>query len=94
MERVGLGMRRYTYDELNRLVSVSYEGGQTIVYTYDAESNLTAAVLQPGEPEPQVSRSSDSQTLPGTPQEKRCRACGHLLSKDARFCPNCGTPAE
>ncbi|KRF04508.1 hypothetical protein ASG89_21935 [Paenibacillus sp. Soil766] len=33
----------YTYDELNRLISVTYENGATINYTYDPAGNLLSA---------------------------------------------------
>jgi len=33
----------YTYDSLNRLISVNYGNGQTINYSYDAGGNLTGA---------------------------------------------------
>jgi|GEM_PF-6311911 len=32
----------YTYDELNRLTSVTYENGQKLTYTYDAGGNITS----------------------------------------------------
>ncbi len=35
------GVTRYTYDEMDGLVSVEYPGGQTIRYTYDAARRLT-----------------------------------------------------
>jgi len=34
----------YTYDELHRLIKVSYASGQTIYYTYDAGGNILSAL--------------------------------------------------
>jgi len=39
----------YTYDELHRLIKVSYASGQTIHYTYDAGGNILSA-LESGSP--------------------------------------------
>ena len=36
----------YTYDNLNRLTSVTYSSGQKITYTYDAAGNMTTASNQ------------------------------------------------
>ena len=34
-----LGQRIYLYDELNRLIQVTYEDGRRVTYTYDALGN-------------------------------------------------------
>lgn len=35
----------YTYDDLNRLIQVTYPTGQTIHYSYDAVGNLLSVIL-------------------------------------------------
>ncbi len=42
----------YTYDELHRLIKVSYASGQTIHYTYDAGGNLLSALESTDSPPP------------------------------------------
>lgn len=42
----------YTYDELHRLIKVSYASGQTIHYTYDAGGNLLSALESEDSPPP------------------------------------------
>lgn len=39
------GSASYTYDNLGRLVKVSYSTGVVITYTYDAAGNRTATVV-------------------------------------------------
>jgi len=34
----------YTYDNLNRLISVTYDNGQKVIYTYDAGGNILSVV--------------------------------------------------
>jgi YD repeat-containing protein len=42
----------YTYDELHRLIKVTYASGQTIHYTYDAGGNLLSALESTDSPPP------------------------------------------
>jgi len=37
----------YTYDDLGRLKTVTYDNGKQIVYTYDPAGNRTQVVTQP-----------------------------------------------
>jgi YD repeat-containing protein len=40
----------YTYDELHRLIKVTYASGQTIHYTYDAAGNILSALESTNSP--------------------------------------------
>jgi YD repeat-containing protein len=42
-----LAATTYTYDTLGRLSTVTYDNGETIVYTYDAAGNRTQVVISP-----------------------------------------------
>jgi len=43
--RAGNGSVVYTYDALGRIISVSYDTGVIIIYTYDANGNRTSQVI-------------------------------------------------
>lgn len=42
----------YTYDNLNRLTSVTYKTGQKIAYTYDSGGNILSVTASTSEPVP------------------------------------------
>lgn len=44
------GAATYTYDQLNRLTSVTYENGLELTYTYDAGGNITSVSHEEGTP--------------------------------------------
>ncbi len=49
----------YTYDELNRITSVTYPNGQKISYTYDAGGNMLSVDSDSGDTTPPTVKSTD-----------------------------------
>lgn len=47
----------YTYDELDRLSSVSYGDGKTVRYSYDEAGNLVSVQTVTGDPPPAESKA-------------------------------------
>jgi YD repeat-containing protein len=77
----------YTYNELNRLTSVTYATGTKIIYTYDPAGNMTSLTVGPGTGKMPV------EVKPVATVSKvviTCSKCGKIVPEDARFCPSCG----
>jgi len=55
----------YTYDELHRLIKVSYASGQTIHYTYDAGGNILTALESEDSPPPTDDNSRHTYSTSG-----------------------------
>jgi YD repeat-containing protein len=54
----------YTYDERNRLTSVTFETGQKLVYGYDSAGNLTSSTVTLGAPVRLVLEQTRPQKMP------------------------------
>ena len=68
----------YTYDDLNRLTSVTYSNGITVSYTYDALGNRTSKKVTGGSAPKEVYAwlSSNSKTLTFCFDDKRAERAG------------------
>ena len=69
----------YTYDDLNRLTSVTYSNGVTVSYTYDALGNRTSKKVT-GASAPKEAYawlSSDGKTLTFCYDDQRARRNGN-----------------
>ncbi|MFC1999519.1 zinc ribbon domain-containing protein [Chloroflexota bacterium] len=102
MEEYVRARRLYTYDEMDRLISVTYEDGQKLVYAYDAAGNqisITAVELEPVVDQAQKVEEP-TQVLPqpsalpatGVPEvePQTCAKCQAPLSPGVKFCKQCG----
>jgi YD repeat-containing protein len=76
----------YTYDELNRLTSVTYDDGRRLVYRYDEAGNMLSVAAGNRETL-EVTRSVAERTV-----QRFCSACGYKLKTSAKFCSACGKP--
>src|SRR5206468_2450001 len=57
----------YSYDNLDRLITVTYASGPTITYTYDAAGNRTSILLTGGETATPTPTPTPTQTPTQTP---------------------------
>jgi YD repeat-containing protein len=76
----------YTYDELNRLTSVTYDDGRRLVYRYDEAGNMLSVAAGNRETL-EVTRSVAEPAV-----QRFCSACGYKLKTGAKFCSACGKP--
>lgn len=96
--------RSYTYDEMNRLRSVTGEDGRSLVITYDATGNrvsvsgtggaippapVAAPAASPAGPPPSV-HVPPPQKIPSAEPAPSCPACGAPVKPGAKFCGSCG----
>ncbi len=69
---------KYLYDDLHRLVGVSYGDDTIIRYAYDAVGNLIA-----------VENKKNPLEIK---KELVCPQCQNQANPGAKFCGNCGSP--
>lgn len=83
--------KTYQYDELDRLISVTFENGKQIFYSYDVAGNRTlVSSSKPTEPLITPERPN----MPITPvfpeQQVTCSTCGSVIPAGSQFCNRCG----
>jgi len=67
--RAANGSVVYTYDALGRVLTVNYDTGVIVIYTYDANGNRTQQVIN-------VNTSTLTWTATGTPCTSNCWGAG------------------
>ncbi|WP_142247998.1 LPXTG cell wall anchor domain-containing protein [Alkalihalobacterium alkalinitrilicum] len=77
----------YTYDELNRITSVTYNDGQTIEYTYDSTGNILSVTQNGGAPTEETPPQEETPPGESTPP-------GEIPTPEEDTPPNESTPPE
>ena len=89
---------KYTYDDLDRLTSVTYDNGQRIVYAYDAAGNRTSVTIGKAGDELVIEQKSAQRPVapPIVPQSPgvTCTQCGASLDSSQKFCSECGAKVK
>ncbi len=88
----------YTYDALDRLVSVTYPDRSEVTYSYDPSGNLVSVSVHPREKDEKQPPSGS--TIPISsgqqpPMQPRfCPQCHQPFTAGKKFCSNCGAPVS
>jgi|WetSurMetagenome_2_1015567.scaffolds.fasta_scaffold14871_2 YD repeat-containing protein len=88
--------KKYQYDPLNRLVSVTEKDGCTQVYTYDPGGNRTmTTILESRRAPPASLKTGPEAPIPPSPAAQQlCGNCSNPVKPGKRFCSNCGAPVN
>jgi YD repeat-containing protein len=92
--------KSYQYDEMDRLVSVTFENGRQIVYNYDAAGNRVStfpfSVQEKPISEPvlmgKMPLPPPVYPVPQPALQTTCPNCHAAVDPGARFCPQCAAP--
>ncbi len=93
--------KSYQYDEMDRLVSITFENGKQIVYHYDAAGNRVSTspfsayeklISEPVQTRQTMPPPPPVYPLPQPVQQTTCPNCHAVVNPGARFCPQCATP--
>lgn len=93
--------KKYSYDEMDHLVSVTYEDGRQVVYRYDAAGNrISVSQFSAGE-RLVITQKESAKMAPSPPpvypipqpvQQTTCPNCHAVVNPGTRFCPQCAAP--